>query len=83
MITWDDLKKVRAEHAAKEAKKAKIKAKKAAKKASKEVKNIEEAIVSKTKRSRKRKSALEGDAPEPKAARTGEVQYRAPVAKMY
>lgn len=82
-MTWDDLKKARAEHAAREAKKAETKAKKAAKKAAKEVKNIEKTTVGKTKRGRKRKSATEGDAPGPKAARTDEVQYRAPVAKMY
>ena len=35
VITWDDLKKARAEHAVKEAKKAEIKAKRAAKKAAK------------------------------------------------
>lgn len=82
VMTWDDLEKARAEHAAKEAKKAETKAK-AAKKAAKEVKNIEEATVGKTKRGRKWKSAIEGDAPGPKAARTDEVQYRVPVAKMY
>lgn len=74
-MTWDDLKKARVEHAAKEVKKAEIKAKKAAKEAVKQAKNIastplqaEEATAGKTQRGWKRKSATEGaDASEPKA----------------
>jgi hypothetical protein len=81
-MTWEDLEKARAEHAAKEAKKTETKAKRAAKKAAKEAKSVEEATVGKTQRGRKRKSATEGDA-RAKVARTGEEQYRAPVAKMY
>lgn len=92
-MTWDDLEKARAERAAKEAKKAKTKAKRAAKKAAKEAKSAvplkaEEPTAGKTQRGRKRKSAIEGegaDAPgsKAKAARAGEVQYRALQAKMY
>ena len=81
-MTWEDLERARAEHAAKEAKKTETKAKRAAKKATKEAKSVEKAAVGKTQRGRKRKRVTEGDA-RAKVAQTDEERYRAPVAKMY
>ena len=83
VMSYEDLEKVRAERAAKEAAKEAKKAEKEAKKAAKEAKKVasattavEEATAGKGKRVRKRKSPTEADTPEPKAkvARMSDTQ---------
>ncbi|KAI4135222.1 MAG: hypothetical protein LQ347_000861 [Umbilicaria vellea] len=85
VMSYEDLKKAKAERAAK---KAATEAKKAAKEA-------REATAGKSTRDRKRKSLAGADAPEPKAKVAGEgatlvaedkiapTRWRAPVARMY